>query len=138
VTTRRNPDGTTQRQVLTVRAAEGTITFEGVGFALAGTAVAGQDADGNAVVMFNAPPMVESVTVGGLAERAGIRAGDLVVGVSTDVPLVADLPVLTGSGTMSLTDVRGIAALSSAGPGRPVVLTITRDGVQRQVVLQMN
>jgi C-terminal processing protease CtpA/Prc len=113
------------------------ITFEGVGLALAGTAVAGQDADGNPVITFNEPPTVESVTTGGLADRAGIRAGDRVVGVSTDVPL-ADLPALTRSGTISLTDARGIAALSTAGPGQPVVLTITRDGVQRQIVLQMN
>jgi S1-C subfamily serine protease len=109
-----------------------------VGLVLSGPAVAGVDANGNATVTFGASPVVESVVAGGVAERAGIRAGDLVQGVSRDVPLAADLPVLTGSGTLSLTETEGVAALSSAGPGRPVLLTITRDGVLRRVVLQMN
>jgi C-terminal processing protease CtpA/Prc len=132
------PDGSVAQRRVILGASEGRFTFEGAGLVLAGVTVSSQSDDGTMSVTFRDAPVVESVVAGGLAERGGIRAGDRVIGVSTDVPLAPDLQVLTGSGTVSLTETRGIGALASAGPGRPVVLTILRDGVQRQLILQMN
>jgi S1-C subfamily serine protease len=114
------------------------MTFEGAGLLLAGVAITGQDVDGNRIMTFQSSPVVQSVVAGGIAERAGIRAGDIVRGVSIDVPPAPDLRPVTREGLLPLTSPQGMAALSSAAPGRPVLLWITRDGELRQVILQMN
>ena len=65
---------------------------------------------------------VQSVTSGGAADKAGIKAGDIITGID-------------GTQIRSFDELRGV--VSSYSPGDKVVVTVTRDGQPKDVTVTL-
>ena len=102
-----------------------------LGIALHGLGQYGDRAEARAMFGFDAPIAVEGIVPGGPAARAGVVANDSVVAIGgTPFPREASPGAPNSAGRDA-----ALALLDSQPPGAPVMLSLLRGGVRRDVVV---